>query len=89
MKLYATITDSKGKKDGRGDNDYLEIMLTEGNENRFLVSFDGKKILVINYSNGEKTYLEQAIKQKGKYICEWCKNGEHLECESDMCQCKH
>lgn len=27
--------------------------------------------------------------QKGEYVCKWCKNGEHLECEADMCRCKH
>lgn len=68
MKLYATVTDSKGRKDGRGDNDYLEVSLSERNENRFLIAFDGKQILILNYSTGEKTTLKQAIKQKGEHF---------------------
>ncbi|MEK7578205.1 MAG: hypothetical protein AAB456_00585 [Patescibacteria group bacterium] len=60
MKLYATITDSHGKREGRGDNDYLEIMLNERNENRFLIAFNGDKIMVLCYGNGERITLSYA-----------------------------
>ncbi|MCC6691371.1 MAG: hypothetical protein IT235_07540 [Bacteroidia bacterium] len=31
MKLYATLTNSKGKKEGIGDNEWIEIELSFGN----------------------------------------------------------
>ena len=79
MKLYATITDSRGKKDGKGDNEYLEIMLSEKNDNRFLISYNGDKIQILNYCTGEKTIIEyQAI--NGKQIkCFWCKENATIK----------
>ena len=32
MKLYATIQNSKGKREGLGDNEYLDIDIRVGNE---------------------------------------------------------
>lgn len=72
MKLYATVTNSRGKKEGQGDNEYLEVLLSEKNENRFLIAFNGKRIKILNYSIGEWTELEQAKKQKGEK-CSYCK----------------
>ena len=68
MKLYAKVTDSRGKTDGRGDNTYLEVLLNERSENKFLVAFDGKQVVVLNYGTGERTVIEyaQGIKQKGE-----------------------
>lgn len=63
MKLYATITNSTGKRDGMGDNDYLEILLNERNGSRFLIAYDGDKILVLNYGNGERITIEYAVSQ--------------------------
>lgn len=79
MKLYATVTDSHGKKDGRGDNEYLEVLFNERNNNKFLVAFDGNKLMVLDYSTGERTTLEYAKgeRQKGEYSyltsCRNCK----------------
>ena len=33
--------------------------------------------------------LKAEMAAKNPYICTWCKNGEHIECEADMCTCKH
>ena len=83
MKLYATITDSRGKKDGKGDNEYLEIMLIEKNDNRFLISYNGDKIQILNYCTGEKTIIEyQAKKQKD----DLCPSG-HKQDADGRCKC--
>lgn len=71
MKLYATITDSRGKREGKGDNEYLEVLLNERNENRFLVAFNGNTLLVLNYGTGERFTQGYAVPgkrqtQKGK-----------------------
>lgn len=44
---------------------------------------EGEKGYFETYENGAKT------EWSAKYTCTWCKNGEHIECEADMCTCKH
>lgn len=58
MKLYSTTTNSRGKKTGQGDEEYMETLYNERNENRFLVAFDGPKLLVRCYGSGERYTLD-------------------------------
>jgi hypothetical protein len=72
MKLYATVTDTRGKKDGRGDNEYLEVLLNERNNNRFLIAFDGSAIFVLNYSTGQRTRIDYMKGEKEKGELQGC-----------------
>lgn len=132
MKLYANIRNSKGKREGVGDDTAIIIELSHGNKIIGTVGlyavktavglkdighrvvwksdslpvvgqiitedvrydkvkppcydFDCPSGLSVPHSKDDCTKGKQ---QKGEYICRWCKNGEHIECEADMCQCKH
>jgi hypothetical protein len=62
MKLYATMVNSKGRKEGIGDNESIAITLSNGKINIFDLTFtdDGEdrgKIEVMTYYNGEKTVI--------------------------------
>lgn len=73
MKLYATITNSKGKKEGKGDDKWLEIELTYKNNliGRIILDYQGGDDWELSYSQGNhQTYLIDSCitpgqKQKG------------------------
>ncbi len=58
MKIYAKITDSRGKTEGKGDDSYLEVLLNKGNANRFLIAFDGDGISLLDYGTGRWYIIE-------------------------------
>ena len=65
MKLYATVKNCKGKKEGMGDNIQLDIYLSKGNTEQYYVGFTTEGIMV--YENGKivfDTVTSEEMKQR-------------------------
>lgn len=86
MKYYATTENSRGKRDGVGDNKFLKLELSKGNKREFSMTYDDTGITIINHLTLESI----SIDTKGKN-----KKGEKVRCnncywttkDEDVAQC--
>ncbi|HTE48959.1 MAG TPA: hypothetical protein VK675_03575 [Candidatus Paceibacterota bacterium] len=73
MKLYATIKNTKGKRDGVGDNEYIHIDLSRGNKYEYLIYYTLGGLTISKIGNGIVYQEQKGKSQKGEIVlCKRC-----------------